>query len=497
MYLKCIVLVLFYSRRQARERPLRPVHPPPKRDPPPYVPPKQTNSSAAPPPYDPKTKYTNSAPAVPPPPAKPGLRSKLGLKISNPVLTGSTNKESQSHIQKNPEPNHSKPIVRPPPPKMANKSNKDSTSSQGANKPLIKDPDKPATGSASTSKFGPVFKIPAFSKAEKPASPKPEKKAEDPPVANIVKKRELTRDISNPILISTTDRRSKHLVKNEGFTVSQSVDSDNSLAPPVPAHVSLNRSESDSARRNRPLPPRPLSMPESECGEDLTPGSSKEARKSLALSGRTDGQSPRMPQRPPPPPVKPHLDNTRRTIEDELAKLDQIDITIPDETNDSDSAKKPSNIKSKEIKPKPRTAVKKTTSDTNKPVPPAKTPVAKTKSDTKPSQKPGQRPVFNPKARPGLSSKKQSSAIAKDSKPDKGGNKETDSQRKTSTDSLDEDTGASSANVSGITKMFEGQKKPLLGDKNVARTQSHGTPKAPLTPPKPKPVAKKIRSVDV
>ena len=31
----------------------------------------------------------------------------------------------------------------------------------------------------------------------------------------------------------------------------------------------------------------------------------------------------------------------------------------------------------------------------------------------------------------------------------------------------------------------------------VTRTQSHGAPKAPMTPPKPRPAAKKIRSVDV
>lgn len=446
---------------------MRPVRPPPReRDPPP-------------PPYP----GPPGPPAPPPPSAKTAAKSKLGLKISNPVLTGSTNKDSQSDVKKSPAPVHKDPIVRPPPPKFPTKGAKQTTSNNGANKPLIKESEKNTTTTGSTTKFSPPFKIPSFSKTDKQ---EPEQK-EEPPVANIVKKRELTRDISNPILISTTDRRSKHLVKNDSFTVNQDEGSvETKLAPPVPPHVSLNRSESDTARRNRPLPPRPLSMPESECGEDLQ-RSGAGSRKSANLST----QSPRMPDRPPPPPIKPHFDNTRKNIEDELAKLDQIQIKVPEET---DSPRGSPHPKAKDIKPKPKPSVGKSLSDPKKPTPPAKNPATKTE-DKKTATKQIQRPVFNPKNRPGLSNNSSSSAI--DKKAGKTSKAVSDTQRKVSTNSLDEDTNTGSAGVSGIAKMFEGQKKPLLGDKSVTRTQSHGTPKAPMTPPKPKPGAKKIRSVDV
>ena len=494
---------MFYSR--GHSRPLRPAHPPPKRDPP--------KRDLPPPSYKEAIKNNNSTPPPKPPPvsAKSDIKSKLGLKISNPVLTGSTNKDSQSHVQQSPVPEHRTPIVRPPPPKVPSKAAKPSVSNEGANKPLIKESEKSAVASISSglSKFGQKLKMSNFTKNDKPvtnttvatkpvplkpAVPKPvisdPKQEEETPVVNIVKKRELTRDISNPILISTTDRRSKHLVKNDSFTVNQNEGGlEAKLAPPVPAHISLNRSESDAARRNRPLPSRPLSMQESECGEDTPATDGKGSRKSAVVSSN----SPRMPARPPPPPVKPHLDNTRRTIEDELAKLDQINITIPDEGNDSDSGKATAqHPKAKDIKAKPQMHAKKTVPVVKKPVPLSKGAVAKTNSESKVPDRPIQKPVFNPKSRPGLSSNSQSSAIGK-----KTGKKVTDTQRKVSTDSLDDDSTATPANVSGIAKMFEGQKKPLLGDKGVTRTQSHGAPKAPMTPPKPRPAAKKIRSVDV
>jgi hypothetical protein len=347
----------------------------------------------------------------------------------------------------------------------------------------------------SKSRFAPIFKIPSFSKSDKQGSQnvKPDvEKAEEAPVANIVKKRELTRNISSPVLISTTDRRSKHLVKLENLNLAQSHEDVDTPPPPVPPKVSLgNEYENTTSRRHRPLPPRPMSMPESECGDDIDTGT-KESRKSAVMATN----SPRMPQRPPPPPVKPNVDNTRRMLEEELSKLDDINVEIPRDSpekqlpNISSSPSKPKNVK-----PKPRATVSKS-ADTKVSLHP-KTPANKTKSDTKPSPtswSTNEKPIFNPKARPGLSSKKTGSGgqvnQQKSLKP-------SEPARKPSTESLEDDPNAGAASVAGLAERFEVQKKPLISDRNVKRTQFQGGAKAPMTPPKPRSGAKQIRSVDV
>ena len=467
---------------RSQNRPLRPARPPPKRE---HSPVRQAPSHEPPP----ETKPMIPQPARPQQPNFNNNRTGLSVKVSNPVLTGTTHDNTKSHVKPSPVPAH-KPMV-PKPPQRPYKG--------ASNQPDIKTETNNDT--ESKSKFGPIFKIPSFSKSDRQASQnlKPEvDKAEEAPVANIVKKRELTRNISNPVLISTTDRRSKHLVKLENLNVVPAQeDVDNSPPPPVPPKISLgNEYENTTSRRSRPLPPRPVSMPESEAGDNIDAGV-KESRKSAVMATN----SPRMPQRPPPPPVKPNVDNTRKMLEDELSKLDDINVEIPRDSpdkqlpNSSSGPAKPTNIK-----PKPRAAVSKS-ADTKVSLHP-KTPANKTKSDTKPNPSWGgtEKPIFNPKARPGLSSKKTTSTGQ--GKPSTTGQKKslkpTEPTRKPSTESLDDDPNAGSASVAGLAERFEVEKKPfLISDRNVKRTQSQGTAKAPMTPPKPKSGVKQIRSVDV
>ncbi|XP_061194629.1 disintegrin and metalloproteinase domain-containing protein 12-like isoform X1 [Saccostrea echinata] len=65
-----------------------------------------------------------------------------------------------------------------------------------------------------------------------------------------MRKERVSREISNPVLISTTDRRSQAFVQDK---------KDGQLVPPVPAHS--NRNSSSSSSSNGKSPSRPKSMP--------------------------------------------------------------------------------------------------------------------------------------------------------------------------------------------------------------------------------------------
>ena len=430
----------------------------------------------------------------------------LQVVISGPTLTGSTNKESQSHVQPSPKP-PAKPMSQAPPrpPPTA-----------PAEEVTVSDPSlKLPTKAEPKSRFGPIFKMPNLGKSQDTASPKLGEKKQEVTEPDIVRRRELTREISNPVLISTTDRRSQHLVKLENLHV------DNVArgvpAPPVPPKISLNRSESDFTKsKNKPLPPRPVSMPPSESGEEIEMDV-REARKAANL-----------PQRPPPPPAKTAVDpdlptshrsavtDTRQTIEDEISRLDEIKAEIPTDSADEGSNVKPSVVKSEVKKPlKPKTQVKKSSSDSaKKPLAVSKKPAAQSKSDTKPIAKskigskptsqaksdpktkgqwtPVDRPIFKPKDKPVTKKTSQTAtktAVTDTAKPDTSKSKDK-IPRKDSTDSLD-DEGPSS--VYARKKMFEGQKKPLLG----AKSEPEKTGNIPQTPPKPAKTGKQIRSVNV
>ena len=397
--------------------------------------------------------------------------------ISEPVLTGSTHKESQSHIQPSPKP-PPKPLTTP----ALSAAQMKSTTVEVTQEvdPSLKLPTK----AEPKSRFGPIFKMPNIGKSHD--SPKLPEKKQETTEPEVVKRRELTREISNPVLISTTDRRSKHLVKADNIQMSvigkDAASQPPPPVPPVPPKVSLIRSESDNTKKNKPLPPRPVSMPVSESGDD-TEVDVKDARKSMNL-----------PQRPPPPPVKPNVTNTRETIEQEISKLDQIHVEIPKETK-TDQVKQ---VKSKTTKPgtvnktpikkplQPKTAVKKSSSDSSKkPAAVKKTPATQSKSD--PKWTPVDKPIFKPKDKP----KKTSHSPA--AKTNQSESSETGSlnTRKASTDSLDDD---GTTSVYARKKIFEGQKKPLLGAKSTPGNAAS----TPQTPPKPGgKTVKQIRSVDV
>lgn len=111
----------------------------------------------------------------------------------------------------------------------------------------------------------------------------------------IVKKDSFNKEISKPVLISTTDRRSKAFVRESSNEKLKDTNK-NVLPPPVPPHSALKPSHSDPPMRP---PPRPMSMPpKSEKVKD----EKKKLRKSVV---QTEQKSP---ERPPPPPyssVKP------------------------------------------------------------------------------------------------------------------------------------------------------------------------------------------------
>ena len=359
------------------------------------------------------------------------------------------------------------------------------------------------------SRFGPIFKKPNLGKSQDNSSPKLGEKKQEVTEPEVVKRRELTREISNPVLISTTDRRSQHLVKLENLHVDNGANG--VPVPPVPPKISLNRSDSDFTKsKNKPLPPRPVSMPPSESGEEIE------------MEVREKRKAANLPQRPPPPVAKTTVDpdpppsyrsavtDTRQTIEDEISRLDEIKAEIPTDSADEGINIKPSAVKTEVKRPlKPKTQVKKSSSDSaKKPLTVTKKPATQSKSDTKPLTQsklgskptsqaksntkpkgqwtPVDKPIFKPKDKPVTKKTSQTTPA----KPDTSASKDK-IPRKDSTDSLD-DEGPSS--VYARKKMFEGQKKPLLG----AKSEPEKTGNVPQTPPKPGgKTGKQIRSVNV
>lgn len=399
------------------------------------------------------------------------------------MLTGSTHKESQAHVQPSPKP-AAKPMP-PPPPKPALSASSEEVSDPGLKLPTKAEP---------KSRFGPIFKIPNLGKSQD--NPKSQEKKQETPEP-VVRRREVTREISNPVLISTTDRRSQHLVKVDNLQVAESEDSGVPL-PPVPPKISLNRSDSDFSKKNKPLPPRPVSMPMSDSGEEIE-SDVREARKSMNL-----------PQRPPPPvktAVAPDpqpsnrsaVSDTRQTIEAEISKLDEIKVEIPAESGDESKNVKPSALKSGAKKPlKPKTPVKKSTSDSaKKPLTVTKRTATETKADSKSKGHwtAVDKPIFKSKDKPVLKKTSHTHA-AKAEKSDTSAGQDV-TARKASTESLDDEGDAS---VYARKKIFEGQKKPLLGAKSEPEKTAGSIPQ---TPPKPgrtvggKTGGKQIRSVNV
>lgn len=240
------------------------------------------------------------------------------------MFTGNKNKQQKSvsvpkplpkppvnESIKDPEPTQ-RPVLKPLP-----KPNKDltafSSSPKQALKPLPK-PNKDLSTSASSSPkqaLKPLPKPPGESipKTQPKSSPKPPvkplidlksspKPALKPPVSKqlsntshegLTKKDSFNREISQPVLISTTDRRSKAFVKDPNFEKFKDIEKPTQEeAPPVLPHVMIKRNPSNEAGKKTPA--RPTSMPPVQREKN-----SKENRKSAI---QTDLKSP---ERPPPP----------------------------------------------------------------------------------------------------------------------------------------------------------------------------------------------------
>ncbi|KAL3865088.1 hypothetical protein ACJMK2_006719 [Sinanodonta woodiana] len=379
-----------------------------------------------------------------------GRRAKVPVKngnvyieISGPVLTGSTNKDSHKDIQPSPKPRPSVPL-RPNPPV-----------------PRPASPMKCAI--EMTPQFNPVL-LATTDESLQPAQ-----------------KRELKREISSPVLISTTDRRSKHLIKVDS-TVAHDI-----IPPPLPPHVkTVERSESDRSMAKRPLPPRPTSLPpQDNVSLHDVEEDSLQARKSMINASR-------MPLRPPPPPMKTDATNESNPMEE---------ISEPKmKTSQPKSNMMKLNTQSK--KGLPKTSVFRTNSDSSATKSGESkvantSPAVKIKSD--PKSNAGQwtianKPIFKPKQRQASPKMGQSSLVSCDSTENPPNN------RKESTESIEDDPNAGAASVAGLRKMFEDQKKALIsgsaGEKELSRSNSKGKDGNP--PPKlaPKP-GKNIHTIDV
>ncbi|XP_071168228.1 zinc metalloproteinase-disintegrin-like BmMP [Mytilus edulis] len=104
----------------------------------------------------------------------------------------------------------------------------------------------------------------------------------------IVKKDSFNKEISKPVLISTTDRRSKAFVRESSNEKLKDANKNN-LSPPVPPHAALKPSHSDPPLRP---PPRPTSMP---------PPSDNDKKEKKSLRKSIVDAAQKSPQRPPPP----------------------------------------------------------------------------------------------------------------------------------------------------------------------------------------------------
>lgn len=258
----------------------------------------------------------NKSPRPPPPPpgSTGGQEPKattamvrngyVSVEISPPVLQDSTPNQSQasSHtIKMNKQ-------SKPPPARQVNME----TPKRGESM-------EPRTQKTSQSAFSKILNrsnednlsFPSFSKllsrSKNESSPKPSPKpplkqqSSNPlfqPTDPIVKKDSFNRDkeISKPVLISTTDRRSKAFVKDAS---SDSLGDDrgfsfaDSSIPPPPAPGPRQA----TPRRNRVTrPPRPTSLPpQPNKGKQRKEAEKQQARKSVVDPGA------RSPPRPPPP----------------------------------------------------------------------------------------------------------------------------------------------------------------------------------------------------
>lgn len=114
----------------------------------------------------------------------------------------------------------------------------------------------------------------------------------------VMKKDSFNKEISKPVLISTTDRRSKAFVRETSNEKLKDANK-NVLPPPIPPHAALKPTRSDPPLRP---PPRPMSMPPQP---EKVKDEKTKSRKSVVEAEQ------KSPERPPPPSssLKPSVEN--------------------------------------------------------------------------------------------------------------------------------------------------------------------------------------------
>ncbi|KAK3094656.1 hypothetical protein FSP39_004580 [Pinctada imbricata] len=419
--------------------------------------------SEKPPPRSPPNKR-----APPKPPAASYKPKNKSVDISTPVLQTSTNKQSgspskslfskftskgaSSYTEENtiPPPTMtliSKPQPAPPP------------------KVEFKPSPKPAPK--------PVPKLPA-----KPQNSNTSAIVHDP----IVKKDSFNREISKPVLISTTDRRSMAFARENSFENGRSTNDESQVAPPpIPPHTAKKRESSTAPLRPTSMPPQPQKLKFADDEE-----SKRESRKSMAGSGL------KSPPRPPPPNVNFTDISTAKSKAGEPSSRKIIDKAKYRIEAESAEDKLP-RVKNRSPAVDKR---KKTDSDSKSLKPLLSTNNDKT-SIAKNSRKPDS---TSSRGKPSIS--KQSSFPSQSIPPKPSVTKQMSNPSRAAKPLTSQASDAStqeSPAVAHIKAMFDSMdigSKPIGGPSTVTRTNSGGNGDRPRPPPKPG-AGSKFRSVNV
>ena len=415
----------------------------------------------------------------PPRPPTANYKSKnKSVDISTPVLQDTTNKQSNTSSAKSlfakftgrgsasyTEDSNSIPppkmtlISKPqpaPPPKTEFK-----PSPKPALKPVPKPPAKPQNSNSSLSAMvhDPIVKKDSFNNKDK--------------------------EISKPVLISTTNRSSMAFVRDNSFE-----NNNKGVTPPVPPHAAKKRDSSGA-------PPRPTSLPPQPHKLKFSSEDKKDSRKSVV------DPNPKSPPRPPPPnfteisladPPQKSSEPPRRKIFDKAkyrieAEGSDDDLPLAKNRSPAGDRKKVSDSEAKSLRPllstnKAKTSIEKKLS---KPEMPArgKVPLSSQSSNS-------------PRV---ISSKPHVSRHASNSS---GSPRTSSSSVKRQLTAQDSDSSVQeSPAVAHIKAMFDSMdvgSKPLEGSSSggaaVTRTNSGGNGDRPRPPPKPG-ASSKFRSVNV
>lgn len=278
----------------------------------------------------------------------------------------------------------------------------------------------------------------------------------------IVKKDSFNKEISKPVLISTTDRRSKAFVRESSNEKLKDANKNN-LSPPVPPHAALKPSHSDPPLRP---PPRPTSMP---------PPSDNDKKEKKSLRKSIVDAAQKSPQRPPPP--RSNFNTTSFNLGNE-----QFDPNKRKKEKDKPESSAPPAISKFKPEKKNSTNAAKTFMELKKTdnAAEAKKPL-KVPSELKDKLS---RPVLKPRDKPSSSKTgdKPSSSKAGDKKNSSSSGHKLISSR----DQSKSEEGTDKPSVAAMKAMFDQNDSPKMS--------GQGAGNRPRTGPKP---GSKVRSVNV